>query len=297
MGIVNILKQNIKYICKYWLKCVGILTGILSILFIFISWEDIGVNALSQKVILLYTACLLLLFWAVLWICVLKKKKIIWQCSSGKIIVCYADILKEAFETERKEERLYVIPVNSAFDTIVDSDVSQHCKPLVSPKSLHGKWIKKMEELGMRVEDIDNEITHSLETYNIIPINTLTENQKERGKRKVYELGTTAVVKGKKNNTFILLAITNFDNNNNAQLSEEQLEDVMKKLLLYYNRHGQGYELFVPLMGTGLSRANISHDESLRIITSRLMLYKKYICGDISVVIYPRDKDKVTIDI
>lgn len=296
MGIVNILKQNIQYIRRYWFRCIGIMTSILSILFLFVSWEDIRVDKLSKKVMLLSVACLLLLFWAVLWICMLKKKKIICNCPSGKIIVRYCDIINEAFG-KTEEERLYVIPVNSSFDTIVDSDISLHNKPLISPRSLHGKWIKKMEETGKNVTNIDSEIKHSLEMYNIVPIKTLAEEQKERGKREVYELGTIAVVKGKGNNSFLLLALTDFDENNNAHVSVEKLEYVIKRLIEFYSQQGQGYEMVIPLMGTNLSRANISHEESLQIITSRLLLYKHSICGDVSVAIYPGDKDKVTIDI
>lgn len=296
MGIVNILKQNIQYIRRYWFRCIGIMTSILSILFLFVSWEDIRVDKLSKKVMLLSVACLLLLFWAVLWICMLKKKKIICNCLSGKIIVRYCDIINEAFG-KTEEERLYVIPVNSSFDTIVDSDISLHNKPLISPRSLHGKWIKKMEETGKNVTNIDSEIKHSLEMYNIVPIKTLAEEQKERGKREVYELGTIAVVKGKGNNSFLLLALTDFDENNNAHVSVEKLEYVIKRLIEFYSQQGQGYEMVIPLMGTNLSRANISHEESLQIITSRLLLYKHSICGDVSVAIYPGDKDKVTIDI
>lgn len=246
---------------------------------------------------LLIGACLLLLFWGALWICVLKKKNIIWQRSSSKIIVLYADIIKEAFQKKSGKERLYVIPVNSTFDTIVDADISLYSKPLISPKSLHGKWIKKMEESGKNLMDLDREIQHSLELYHIEPIKILTETQKQRGKREVYELGTVVVVKGNENVSFLLLALTDFDENNNSHVSVQEFEYIIKDLIEFYNQHGQGYDLMIPLMGTNLSRANISHEESLRIIISRLLLYKNSIRGDVSVVVYPGDKDKVTIDI
>lgn len=297
MIVMNIIKQNVPYIRKYWFKCIGILSSILSILFLFISWEDINMKELNQRVMLLIGACLLLLFWGALWICVLKKKNIIWQRSSSKIIVLYADIIKEAFQKKSGKERLYVIPVNSTFDTIVDADISLYSKPLISPKSLHGKWIKKMEESGKNLMDLDREIQHSLELYHIEPIKILTETQKQRGKREVYELGTVVVVKGNENVSFLLLALTDFDENNNSHVSVQEFEYIIKDLIEFYNQHGQGYDLMIPLMGTNLSRANISHEESLRIIISRLLLYKNSIRGDVSVVVYPGDKDKVTIDI
>lgn len=72
-----------------------------------------------------------------------KRTKTIWESPSGKIKVCYSDIMKDGFDKRNKEEKLFVIPVNSCFDTIVDEDISTCSKPLVSPNSLHGRWIKQ----------------------------------------------------------------------------------------------------------------------------------------------------------
>ena len=46
---------------------------------------------------------------------------------------CYSDIMKDGFDKRNKEEKLFAIPVNSCFDTIVDEDISTCSKPLVSP--------------------------------------------------------------------------------------------------------------------------------------------------------------------
>lgn len=53
----------------------------------------------------------------------------------------------------------------------------------------------------------------------------------------------------------------------------------------------------IPLMGTNLSRAGLSHGDSLRIITSLFMIYGDKIHGEVDVVIYEGDRDKVTLDI
>ena len=41
--------------------------------------------------------------------------------------------MKDGFDKRNKEEKLFVIPVNSCFDTIVDEDISTCSKPFVSP--------------------------------------------------------------------------------------------------------------------------------------------------------------------
>ena len=294
----GILKQNIRYIWKYWLKCIGIFTGVLSVLFLFVSWDDIGVKNVFLKVACLVMVCLLLLIWSILWICKFKKQKVIWQNASGRIIVRYGDILQEGFGTKNKSNKLYVIPVNSAFDTIVDSDISKYTNPLVSPNSLHGKWIKKMVENGKEIEEIDHTIQSDLNQQNKPAKQVYSPEEKTRGKKEIYELGTIAVVKGQANSTFLLLALTDFDGNNTAHdVSIDDYELVIKALLDFYEHRGQGYELVIPLMGTNFANTGLNHEDALRTITSIFRLHRNKIRGDINIVIYNGDKDKVSIDI
>lgn len=294
MRIVYVIGQNVKYIGKCWIKCIGGFATILSVIFLFITWDDIGIVRLNFKIELVLAICFTLLLWSMLWICFIKRKNIVWQSASGKIIVKYADILEESFKS-KKRESLYVIPVNSAFDTIVDEDISLCDKPLVSPYSLHGKWINKMLGIGKRIEDIDADIEASLQKQKKSPCDILKD--KERGKKNIYALGTVAIVKGYSKNIFLLLASTDFDENNIAHVSVEKMEDVIRALIYFYDQHGQGHELVIPLMGTNLSRAGLTHSDSLRIIASMFQLYGDRIHGDVSIVIYKGDKDKVTINI
>ena len=296
MKSINIIKQNLQCICTTWLKSLGILSAILSFVFLFASWDDFGVESLCHKLRILILLCVVFLVGTVLWVCILKRKKIVWRGASGKIIVRYGDLLKQSFIKNKNNHSLYVIPVNTTFDTIVDEDISLCEKPLVSPKTLHGRWIKKMINQGINIEEIDDAIRVCLKKQKKEPRETLSIDVKERGKREVYELGTVAIVRGKRS-TFLLLALSEFDENNNAQASVEDLENVIKSLIFYYDQHGQGYEIWVPLMGTNLSRAGLSHSDSLRIITALFRLYGDKIHGDVNVVIYDGDKDKVTIDI
>ncbi len=297
MKKINVIKQNMHLICNCFIKCIGVTASILSVIFLFITWEDFGITKLLFKLEIIAIICAILLLWSILWSCVLKKQKVIWQSASGRIIVQYSDLLEEGFKKKNNRDCLYVIPVNSAFDTIVDTDISLCSKPLISPNSLHGKWIKKVIENGGSIEDIDNEITSYLEKQEIKPCKILSKENKERGKRKIYELGTVSIIKGVTGNTFLLLAATNFDENNNAYVSVEEVEYVIKALIRFYNQHGQGHELMIPLMGTNLSRAGLSHDDSLRILTSMFQLYGDLIHGDVRIVIYKGDKDKVTLGV
>lgn len=169
MNKVNVIKQNLEFIGKTWMKCIGAFASILSIFFLFWTWDDIHITSTQHKCVIIILLCVLALILAILWTCILKRTKTIWESPSGKIKVCYSDIMKEGFDKRNKEEKLFVIPVNSCFDTIVDEDISSCSKPLVSPNSLHGRWIKAMVNNGFTIEDIDSKIHKCLEMQKLVP--------------------------------------------------------------------------------------------------------------------------------
>lgn len=294
---LNIIKQNLNFIKKTWIKCIGTFATILSTFFLFWTWENIGVTETSIKCIIIILLCFIAFIASIIWCCVLKKSKTIWEGPSGEIKVCYSDIIKESFDDKIKEETLFVIPVNSCFDTIVDEDISSCSKPLVSPNSLHGKWLNKMFDNNYDTKKIDEKIHNCLKNQQIKPKRELSKKEKKRGKRQEYNLGTVAMIRGEKKNTFLLLAIANFDKNNVAHTTADDLVTCIKSLIYFYEQYGQGHKLMVPLMGTNLSHAGLSHNDSLRIITSLFQLYGDKIHGEIDVIIYKGDKNKVSLDI
>lgn len=295
MKIINILQQNLKLIIKTWLKCMGVFSGLLSFFFLFWTWDDLGITSTQWKCSIIVAICAVALIISIVWVCIFKRSKTVWESASGKVKVCYADIIKESFKKRNKKEKLFVIPVNSCFDTIVDANISICSVPLVSPNSLHGKWIEVMLKNGYSIESLDDEIDQSLELQEIYPYKILSGEEKERGKRKAYGLGTVAMVRGKNHSTFLLLAMSEFDENNMAYTSVDELVKSIKSLTDFYNRHGQGHQLFIPLMGTNLSRTGLSHNDSLRVLTSLLQIYGDKIHGEVDVIIYKGDKDKVSL--
>lgn len=295
MDYKSVIKQNVPYIWEYWLKCIGISASVLSVATLFVTWEDIGMGTLWMKLAFLAVSCVLLLIWAFFWTCVLKKEKVIWKNASGRIIIRYSDLLQESFDKKNTVQGLYVIPVNSAFDTIVDTDISSCEKPLVSPNSLHGRWVQEMIDSGSSLLEIDKTISSCLEKQKKKPYKVLSDREKERGKKEIYDLGTVAMVKADNGNIFCLLAMSDYDENNNAYVSIENLEGVIKSLINFYDQQGQGNKLVVPLMGTNLSRAGLTHEDSLRVIASMFQLYGDKVHGDVSIIIYKGDKDKVSL--
>lgn len=205
----------------------------------------------------------------------------------------YGDIWKIAF-SKRKEKKIVVVSVNTTFDTIVDENLAIVDKPLVSPSSMHGQWLTYMKSKNVDISTIDKNITNSLQLQKINPIRVLNSEIKKRGKLNCYAKGTIAVYEYE-NTIFYLIALSEFDENNNAQNTKRELVSTITELIDFYDKHGNGYDIYVPLMGTLQSRTGISRVNSLEILTSMFELYEDKIQGCANIIVYFKDRDKVSL--
>lgn len=295
MKFIEILLKNVKSIGKTALAFSSASFSVLSIILSFITWEEMGVTNIFVKMLIFVLIIIMALIGSTLWISVFKRKRLLWTTGDGRVTVCYSDIMKLSFPKKKTVKKIVVIPVNTCFDTIVDENISLYDKPLVSPTTVHGLWIKNMVKHGFNINDIDIAIDKSISLRGINPVKELSRQEKKRGKLKCYENGTIAVVEGKNNVEFFLLALSEFDENNKAQSSKDEVIKSLRSLLEFYDVNGQGYQMYITIMGTGRSRAGLTHHDSLQTITSLFSLYSEKIHGDINIVIYKKDRDKVSI--
>ena len=105
------------------------------------------------------------------------------------INVCYGDLFDTAFNDPGN--KVVVIPVNTAFDTIVDKSLCKYPNNLVSPNTIHGRFIEKLINQGLKIEEIDQRIDSFLKLKCIHPVIELPQECRPRGKRKIYELFQT----------------------------------------------------------------------------------------------------------
>ena len=295
MKFLKMLMKNVKNISKATLVIASALFSVLSLILSFVTWEDMGITKIFMKVIIFLAIIVVASVSGIFWISIFKTKRILWTSRDGKVNICYNDIMKLSFPQKNNEKKVIVIPVNTCFDTIVDEDLHLHNNPLVSPTTVHGLWIKNMMKNDFDVESIDFAIEKSISDLGIVPIKELPRKEKLRGKLKCYENGTIVVVPGKHNIEFFLLALSEFDENNRAHSSKDNIIKCVERLLEFYDVNGQGYPMYVPLMGTGRSRAGLTHYNSLQIMKSVFSLHNEKVHGVINIVIYQNDKDKVSI--
>ena len=279
--------SNLKNAC-------ALISGLVSTYFTFFSWEELNIQNTCVKISLLvgvFITCLLsaiIITWA-------KRSELLWRRGSGSVNVKYGDLLGDAFNKRsifRKiKEGVYIIPVNTHFDTIVEDETVLH--PLVSKNTIHGSWLLKYsKEMGKNHKEIEQDIYHYLDGKGITFEKDL---QRAKGSQRKYELGTCAIVEGKDNRSFLLVALADFDQNNNAHISKDGVITCTQKMLKFLNGNVQGEKAYIPLMGTGRSRANLSHKDSLHILVSTMDLYNDLIISPIDVIIYNKDKKLVSI--
>ena len=211
----------------------------------------------------------------------------IWRRGQNCIDVVCGDLFKYGFGSRSKRRNIVVIPVNSTFETEVTTSLETSDIPLVSEMTMHGQWLIRMEAIGLDSAELSHRIKRYLAKRSE-PIG-MTRNGTD-----VYPIGTVAVVETD-NTSYFLVAISVFDERGNATSSETMIRESLESLLAFYDSNGQGYDMYLPLIGTGRSRAGLSPQESLDLIISAIRENEKNALGRISIVVPPKMYEQMTI--
>lgn len=297
MRIIDKFKLNIGPIISLFLKISGAIFSLVAIISIFLSWQDIKVENIGIRITIMAFILILSFILSLVLILFVMKTKQVWTRGRNKVTAMYGDIMKISFKTNSKKSRIVVIPVNDTFETIVETTSERIDKPLVSPNTLHGMWIQEFcKKTGETIENLNNRIQNNLIQNGFLPMKEYTLQERQRGNRKSYDFGTTAIIDGPNQTRFYLLVISKFDENNNAHSSKLDIRNAFEKLLDFYDKKGQSEELFVPLLGTGSSRTNgMTHKLSFNLLKSSILTSEKEVNGKINIVVYKGDKEKVSI--
>lgn len=209
---------------------------------------------------------------------------VLWQNGNNILNAISGDIFTYGFDN-RKNQNIIVIPVDTSFETHISGINEKSQYPLVSENTLHGMWLSRIKKCGYSEEDIKAQIKESLIQHMISPLNSADFSTIEH-----YPIGTIAQFSHTKN-CFYLIAISEFNEQNIAYSDKDKIEFCLQRLIEYYNIYGQGYHLYIPLLGTGRSRANLSYQDSFDLILDTFMKHKQLLQGKISIVIQPNIKE------
>lgn len=219
-----------------------------------------------------------------LFLCAIKQNNkfnssddVIWARGTSYIKFVRGDIFRYGFDKRNKKNRIVVIPVNTTFETRLSDDIEFHRLPLVSRESIHGSFLNRLYLLQLTPKDISDRITANLR------INGYSSEDNAPGD---FPIGTIAALQFD-NVIFYLLAVSIFDENNVARSDKDKVSAAVDCLAEYYDNKGLGYDMYVPLIGTGLSRAYMSNQESFNVIKDSLLKNKDKLQGKINIVVLP----------
>lgn len=210
---------------------------------------------------------------------------ILWERGSNYIKAISGDIFHYGFNKRNKKNRIVVIPADTSFRTSLNDNLEYESKPSVSSETLHGKFLVRLYKLSLKPADIEKRIMDNLETNGYI---------KEKSQNADFPIGTIAALSFN-NTVFYLLAVSRFDEDNIAKSTKESIKTALLSLANYYDAKGQAYDLYMPLIGTGLSRAYLDNQESFNLIKDSLLDNKDKLQGKINIVITPEIISSITI--
>lgn len=282
------IKINLKFILSKFTIIASSVFGLVSVLQLFIDWSIFGIeDYIRFKIIILASLVIICFIAALIWGLLSSKEKTILSEDDVKIVVRYDDLIKIAFPQKSQSERIVVIAVNCCYDTIVNDNI-------IYAGSVHGQFLKRFVTSDEERYILDSEIDKSLKEFDY-KYEAISVNKKREGKRKRYPLGSVARIKGQNGVTFFLLALTQFDVNCNAHCDKHQYFDCMLKLFEYYDKHGQGKELYLYPMGTAMSRTGMTQEEALQSIVLLTRISKNYLKTKTTIVVDEKRKNKLSI--
>lgn len=212
-----------------------------------------------------------------------------WQNGTGSFSLEAGDLLGKGFGKARRVKNIVVIPVNTSFDTEVSWAYEGADDPLVSEKSIHGQWLVRMYGCGEDAASLHSRISKDLEAREVS-----SSGINDKGGAK-YPIGTVSIMENNKA-VFFLLAVAEFDCRNKASSDPQHVRKAIESLLCVYDERGQGLDMYLPLLGTGMSRAQLSHVDSYKLIESTIRENADRVHGKVTLMVLPADMHKLNID-
>lgn len=285
--MINRIKNNLHFIFNRFTFVVSIVFALLSGIQMFIDWDSIGIDDIKNKIAVLLGILMICAIISIVWGMVFANKIAIYSKDDVEIEVRYGDLMKIAFPKKKKNDKIVVIAVNRCFDMVVSQD-------LIYEGSVHGQFIKRYVHNESERAGLEANIKKSLSDFGYKPVR-LKRSDKRYGDLDRYPLGSIARINGENGVTFFLLALTEFDKDCKAHCNKHQYVECMLKLFDYYDSHGQGMELYLYPMGTGMARTGLSKKEALEATVMLTKLSKEHLKSKTTIVVDKRCKNEISI--
>lgn len=234
------------FLQQFTIALAAISSGVTCVAFLYQSNVNCVLNTPDKKVVVLVAIVIL----CCLYSCFMnhRKSRLAFNVNENfRLVIEKGDIFKK--------KGVIVVPVNEYFDTHVGDGI-------ISPKSVHGKWINRF--YGDRISELDTLIEQKLKSA---PVMGTEARNKAKSNR--YELGTCIDI-DLDGNTYVLIALTHFDEHNHANVSRTEYAGVFDKLMHHLQCMQTESPIYIPLMGTGLSRLGRSPQRILNFLVDAI---------------------------
>ncbi len=204
--------------------------------------------------------------------------------NNTKVEVVVGNIFDQFSNPEKHDGEITVIAVNDYYDLIVDDRI-------VSNKSLHGQYVKRIMEAG-ELDELNKKIEND-PVLNKIG-NPTEDNAREAGRKVKYDLGSLVEFEG-----YILTAFTNFDADNRAFLSADEYMHFWMKFWENIDTVYAGRTINIPLMGAGITRFRNGKPRKQQLLETMIWSLKisgfhnTYSDKKIRFIIYEHDADEI----
>lgn len=144
-----------------------------------------------------------------------------------------------------------VIPVNEYFDT-------HNGDGIINPSSLHGKFISLFDG---RIHELEQKVKNQLSQIQPLPSNrqrTMVPGLPQ----KRYPLGTCIRIADNED-TYMLVAITRFDENEHVDVATEEYPEIIRKMFNGIEHLQDGKPIYLPLIGSGISGYQLTNMQLL----------------------------------
>lgn len=144
-----------------------------------------------------------------------------------------------------------VIPVNEYFDT-------HNGDGIINPSSLHGQFLSLFDG---RIEVLRQKIESQLSPIQPLPSNRQRSMVPSLPKVR-YPLGTCIRITDN-GNTYMLVAVTRFDQNEHVDVATEEYPEIIRKMYNGIEHLQDGNPVYLPLIGSGISGYQLTNMQIL----------------------------------
>jgi hypothetical protein len=177
------------------------------------------------------------------------------------------------------------------FTDVFDTDMSTG--EVIDPSSVQGQFQTRV--YNGDAARLDDDLARELGQ---VPVqHTERQEDKPRGKRERYPIGTVAVL-GDSSRRYFCIAYTEMQNNLVAKSSVDQLWHALSSLWRAVHEKGHRRTVAIPVIGTELARINCLDRESLLkmiLLSFVAQSREEVVCRELVVVIHPKDYQRINI--